>query len=446
MFNIFRTSLKQKLKRSPTAVWFVYNIKTFLTSTIVNNKFLMNMLFRFNNYLFSRQERYVSLDYKKALEITKKQKERSIALIGGSYYCYTFMAQELRKRGWKAISISISPPTKLSFSYDLEVYDPDFKIFKENYLKLLNTLRRYKVVHFYSNPIIWDNSLNHIVPLDIMLLKKAGVKIGFTPSGCLQSLTQEKFSLYTKGVCNKCVWQNDFTVCSNAKNQNLINRVHQISDYISYEPENTIGISSKPEGPKIFTEPLLYALDPQHWSLDIKIPQKFIIQRKTPKHLLILSGFGNKQLRTRNNRDIKGTGAMHRGINRLIAEGYLVQHIHINDVPLKDVRYIQAQVDIAIDQLNYGRYGAFARECMMLGKPTIGKIDFLMPNLENAALKECPIINANEETIYERLKELILLTSHERKKIGLKSRDFMLKWHSVEKCADRFEKFYDNLF
>ena len=40
-------------------------------------------------------------------------------------------------------------------------------------------------------------------------------------------------------------------------------------------------------------------------------------------------------------------------------------------MPNKDVRFIQVQADIVVDQLNYGRYGAQAREGMMLGRPTV---------------------------------------------------------------------------
>ena len=103
------------------------------------------------------------------------------------------------------------------------------------------------------------------------------------------------------------------------------------------------------------------------------------------------------------------------------------------------------QADIIIDQLNYGRYGAFAREGMMLGKPVICKIDYLSESFPNLALKECPLINADENTLYYVLKDLVNLSEQERKIIGNRSREYMLKWHSADQCAERFEKIYDTL-
>jgi hypothetical protein len=145
-------------------------------------------------------------------------------------------------------------------------------------------------------------------------------------------------------------------------------------------------------------------------------------------------------------KDIKGVKAMYDAINQLTQEGYPIQHIHVQDIPSKDMRYIQMQADIIIDQLNYGRYGAFAREGMMLGKPVICKIDYLMKSVPNAALKECPLINADEDTIYSVLKDVMALPEVERVAIGKRSRNYMMKWHSAEQCAERFEKIYDTLF
>jgi glycosyltransferase involved in cell wall biosynthesis len=136
---------------------------------------------------------------------------------------------------------------------------------------------------------------------------------------------------------------------------------------------------------------------------------------------------------------------MQKAIDQLIGENYSIQHIHVSNVPSKDLRYIQAQSDIIIDQLNYGRYGAFAREGMMLGKPVICKIDYLSDSINNSALKECPIIRADEESIYTVLKKIINLPEKTRQNIGKLSRAYMMKWHSAESCAERFEKIYDRL-
>ena len=62
-------------------------------------------------------------------------------------------------------------------------------------------------------------------------------------------------------------------------------------------------------------------------------------------------------------------------LDRLKSEGHKVRLIFIDNVVSRDVKYIQAQVDIVLDQLNYGRYGATARESLMLGKATICRLN-----------------------------------------------------------------------
>ena len=65
--------------------------------------------------------------------------------------------------------------------------------------------------------------------------------------------------------------------------------------------------------------------------------------------------------------------------------------------------------------------------------------------INNSALKECPIIRADEESIYTVLKKIINLPEKTRQNIGKLSRAYMMKWHSAESCAERFEKIYDRL-
>ena len=63
------------------------------------------------------------------------------------------------------------------------------------------------------------------------------------------------------------------------------------------------------------------------------------------------------------------SGAVMAAIEKLKAEGLPVQLYFATEVPSRSVRFIQVQADIVVDQLNYGRIGANARESMMLGRP-----------------------------------------------------------------------------
>jgi glycosyltransferase involved in cell wall biosynthesis len=101
---------------------------------------------------------------------------------------------------------------------------------------------------------------------------------------------------------------------------------------------------------------------------------------------------------------------------------------------------------VIVDQLNYGRYGATAREAMMLGKPTICYINRSEPKPADVLLstQELPLVSATEETVYEVLRNL-LADRQERRRLGVAGRAFAMKWHSADSCAERYEVIYDSV-
>ena len=128
------------------------------------------------------------------------------------------------------------------------------------------------------------------------------------------------------------------------------------------------------------------------------------------------------------------------------AEGRAVRLIFVTDVKNTEVRYLQAQADVIVDQLNYGRYGATAREAMMLGKPTICYINRSEPKPADKlrSTQELPLVSATEETVYEVLRDL-LLDRERRRRLGAAGRAFAMKWHSADACAERYEAIYDSV-
>jgi glycosyltransferase involved in cell wall biosynthesis len=198
-------------------------------------------------------------------------------------------------------------------------------------------------------------------------------------------------------------------------------------------------------GDKFFREPLTTAVDPDLWHPDIDVPADLRIDRE-PGELIVYHAVGNYSTRRVGDRDIKGTGAVFAAIERLQAEGVKVTLKFVTDMPSRMIRFIQVQADVVIDQLNYGRYGATAREAMMLGRPTICYIDPRQPAplSPSVALSECPLVSADETTVYEVLRDL-LASPAERQRIGRLSRRYALKWHSADACAARYEQVYDQL-
>jgi glycosyltransferase involved in cell wall biosynthesis len=188
------------------------------------------------------------------------------------------------------------------------------------------------------------------------------------------------------------------------------------------------------------------ALDENHWRPDIKPPEKYRVDRSRDEILVFHAvGSPNDVASFGERTKYKGTPAVVRAVNELKAEGVPIRLLFTEAVPSADMRYLQVQADIIVDQLNFTRYGAFAREALMLGKPVVGRID---PREENGpplqSMAECPIVPADLNTVKDVLRSLAADPAR-RRKLGQQSRAYALKWHSARALAERFERVYDHV-
>jgi glycosyltransferase involved in cell wall biosynthesis len=304
------------------------------------------------------------------------------------------------------------------------------------------------MVHFYGRghmsffPDLFDqHPFYDRIPSDFIRLKQQGVKIGYSVSGCLDGVAQASVHAWS-GACERCIWQDNPSVCSDTGNLAWGHKVQTFCDLVATEGfpgldyQNTV---------KCHREPLTTALDQEFWRPDLEIPERLRLKRR-PGELVVYHGVGNFSARTGKGRNLKGTGAVLAAIERLRAEGVDVRLEFVTDLPNADARFIQAQADIIVDQLNYGRYGATAREGMMLGKPTICFMSRdERPGVQRLmSIEECPLVSATEESTYEVLKRL-LSDAEDRRRLGAAGRAFALKWHASDACAERFERVYDRL-
>lgn len=378
---------------------------------------------------------------------------RSVLFLHNAYYNFLYLAAALRKRGWDAISVSVENPNgphaKFYHGEDVTLFDPDPVVHQRKIEEFYATVpRRFRMLHFYGRghmtffPEMVDrHPFYDRIPADFIRLKQHGMKIGYSVSGCLDGVAQTSVHRWA-GTCDRCVWQDNPAVCSDAGNLAWGHKVQTFCDLIATEGTPALDYQ---DVPKCFREPLTTALDASFWRPDLEIPTRLRLNRR-PGELIVYHAVGNFAARTRNGRNYKGTGAVVAAVERLRQEGMDVRLEFVTDLPNTDVRFIQIQADIIVDQLNYGRYGATAREGMMLGKPTICHINKMEPAgaRDLDSIRECPLVAANEETIYSVLKGL-LGDAARRAAIGAASRDFAVKWHSAEACAERFERVYDGL-
>lgn len=379
---------------------------------------------------------------------------RSVVFLGNCYYNFFYLARALRRRGWDALSVSIEDPkgphNQFYHGDDVNLFHADPGRYRQNISEFFSEVeRRFAMVHFYGRgnmsffPDFFDTTMKFdAVPADFFRLKQRGIKIGYSISGCLDGVAQSTVRRWTGGACDRCVWQTNRDICDDLGNLGWGHKVNMMCDLIATEGFPALDWQS---GAKAYREPLTSALDPDFWHPDLEVPERLRLQR-APGDLIVYHGVGNYATRARDGRDLKGTGAIIAAIDRLRAEGVPVRLEFVTNMPNKDVRFVQLQADVVIDQLNHGRYGAQAREGLMLGRPTVCFINKEEPpgasQLES--IKTCPLVSASESTIYEVLKDL-LGNEAKRQAIGKASRIFALKWHSADACAERFEQVYDRL-
>lgn len=390
-------------------------------------------------------------------ESKPETRRRSVVFVHNAYYNFFYLAEALRARGWDAISVSVEDPESPVYQFyhgeDVNLYDSDPERYAQNLSAFLKEIPdRFKMLHFYGmgrmalHPDRFDGAYPHEffdkLPKDFLFLKQIGMKIGYTTSGCNDGVAQSTFREWSKGCCDLCVFQNDPQVCSDRRNLAWGHKVAMFVDLFATEGNAANDYQGIEAAVQV---PVTSALDADVWHPELVIPEQWKIERGDAE-MLIYHSVGNFRDRSDGTRNIKGTHAIIEAVDRMESEGLKVRLEFRTGVDSINVRYVQAQCDVVIDQIVFGRYGSTAREGMMLGKPVISRIDPTEPNsrpvLEH--LRESPIISADVDSIYQVLKDLYFDTER-RRVAGQKSREFALKWHSKEACAERFEVIYDSL-
>lgn len=138
---------------------------------------------------------------------------------------------------------------------------------------------------------------------------------------------------------------------------------------------------------------------------------------------------------------LKGTDYLIDAVKQLEEEGIDFKFQLIEKMPYTRAKEIYQKADIIVDQLCIGSFGNFSLEGMAMGKPVIC---YIRDDLWATYPPGLPIVNANPNTIYSQLKNLIL-DGEQRRKIGIQGRQYVEKYHNATDIACQLKELYQKI-
>ena len=382
---------------------------------------------------------------------------KRVLYAGQAYYNAWYLSRALRARSWKADVLNWDTNPANQIYYHGEDYR--FEGTAENELVLnlrfyMASIYGYDVFHFSNaHGICFGFRTQSFFKersgdsSEIILYKKFGKKIVYSNNGCLDGVSQTAFSQWgTESACSICRWRNEPTICSDERNLEWGKFRNSVADFQCLLGGNRADYN---DAPTVHEVPEFYCLDKDIWHPRIQIPENLLLPAKPPGTVWLYHAVGNKAERTTEDGvNIKSSHVYLPLIDKLKKQGYPLELLEPTGIPNKEVRFLQVQVDIFLDMLTYGWFGANAREAMMLGKPVICYIrpewlDSLREEIPEYA-DELPIISATPYTVEAVLLDLIA-NPEKRREIGERGRRFAVKWHSAEAGGRRFDSIYQGL-
>jgi|APTNR8051073442_1049403.scaffolds.fasta_scaffold04798_2 hypothetical protein len=384
-------------------------------------------------------------------------RSRRVLFCGQAYYNCWYLSRALRPLGWKAdvYNWDANPATQIYYHGEDFRLGGDVSQTLEGELAFyLASLYGYDVFHFSNMHGIaygWrvEAELGKRIRefANIHLLKALGKKIVYSNNGCMDGVSQTAFSKWgPESVCAIC-WGRDVpTVCSDERNLAWGKFRNSVADYQCTLGGNRADYN---DDPRVHEVPEFYCLDPEFWRPDIDIPERYRLPPLREGAVRLYHAVGHREMRTKGDGvNIKSSHVYLPLVERLRADGMALELMEPTGIPNREVRFLQVQADIVLDMLTFGWFGANVREAMMLAKPAICYIrpEWLESVREEIPeyADELPIVSATPHTVEAVLRDLIA-HPEKRREIGLRSREFALKWHSVSAAGKRLDQIYTRL-
>lgn len=325
------------------------------------------------------------------------------------------ISKSQRSMGISAYSIMVS---KSKFGYqadhNVELKGDGFEQYRE---MLLELAPEYDVFHFYFRPIFFyePSRLEFPTAYDLMLLRLMGKKIIFNYRGSeVRSGTKFKeFSPFNYVDENP---SSIFTKFPDEQIERMTGVVRSLAhEIIVPDPE----LQSYVPGAKIVPR----AIDLKEWEYVGLQNQNCPLVIHAPSR-----------------REVKGTRHVLEAVEELKKEGLNFEFKLIENLSNHEAKEQYKKADIVVDQLRIGWYGVLATETMALGKVVLA---YIREDLWHHLDKDSPLVNANPDTIKDRLRDVIL-DYPGRLEISKRARAFCEKTHDAEKVSAQLIDMYSN--
>ena len=143
------------------------------------------------------------------------------------------------------------------------------------------------------------------------------------------------------------------------------------------------------------------------------------------------------------NRAVKGTDLILESLDILRDEGFVFSLDLIENVSHGEALSRLSQADLLIDQLFAGWYGGVALEFMSYAKPVVCFIrDDDLVAIPSQMSLELPVLRIDHLNILSQLRLILSLDFHELDVVGLKSFEFVKRWHHPSSVAQILEPYF----
>lgn len=274
---------------------------------------------------------------------------------------------------------------------------------------------RYDIFQFYFDGGFLNRTLGR--RLELPLLKLLGKKIIVSAYGADVRVERTTRALGPFNCCLDCTQRLVACICDEDLAKRNMAHVHRYADL-------TLSMGDMTEyTPGSRTDVFYWAIDLKKWP--------FVGVSLTSKPV--------KVLHAPNHAQFKGSRFLYKAIEELQRDGYPVELLLVAGLPNDRARETYMRADIVADQFLIGWHGNFAVEAMALGKPVIAYIR--RPDAYLPSGIDCPIVNANPDTLKQALITLIENPTL-RFELGLKGRQYVEQVFSLERVGERMDRLY----